>query len=536
MEWKSDFKKAIESFKYSKYDEALISLNRALEHGGREHYVVFDSRSAVYSKIGELRLALLDAKKVISLAPTRWQGFSRAAHLFLQFNRFVEAQKMADAALKRLPADDLKNRASLLALIGEIKTARSRVTCHLATLPNELISEIFHYLVDFNPINVLLISKISGHLRNVALNTPSLWRTLVLTKKSPVRKSAWWIERSRGRIRELSLRRSLLEENRWTLENIKGILWDHLRILRLEDFDLTQVLEKHAQVGQLPSLEELELRDKLLDTSRDRFIIRFSHLRRLKLEGSITSLPDKFPSTLRYLSLQRIPERCLDRIFSLLASNPHLEALCLDTTFAEFWKTPTTVISLPYLTTLEICCLPQLFRFLTFPTLAVLRIKKNANIDMIIQSLVENGTGLLTEISVISCAVSNALFLQLLSMNPLLQSLVLNHLAYTANPVLEALAPPSQAGALCPALTHVDFSNCPDVQTGPLARLVKSRLAIEKETTPEGESSVRRPAPIDVIKVDGCPRIDAEFIPWFRQRVQTFSCIYMTKKAASWKR
>ncbi|KAL0069826.1 hypothetical protein AAF712_003096 [Marasmius tenuissimus] len=534
MDWKKDFKKAVQCFKSSKFDEALEYLNKAIDNGGHEEHVVFDSRSAVYAKLGETRLAILDAKKVIQLGPARWQGYTRAARLFFQVNRFAEAQTMADAALRRVPPDDQKNRTSLLSLVSEIKDTRRRTTCHINTLPYELLSEIFQYLVNLDHTNTLLVSRTSKHFRDIALHSPALWGTLVLSNKSPVRKTSWWIEKSKGRIKELHIRRGVLDDSKWALDLLEGIQWRNLRVLRLEDIDLTDYLTKHKDVdGFLPSLEEIDIRDKLLDTSRDPFVSQIaSQARRLTLEGSYVKLDRLTSTSLTHLTLRRTTGCHSRDLPALLAANPDLQELCVDVILAETRAPPSSRIALPNLKTLEACSPTQIFQCLSAPALTVVRVRQSMNIDPFLTNLIQNNTTLLTELSIMSCGAATPIVLELLRMNPSLNTLVLN--LASANPVVEALA----SSTLCPALTHIDVSHCPDIQTGPLHRLVKSRLAVEVDSeTLSGEgTSSQRPAPIDTIRVDGCPRIESDFIPWFRQRVPTFSCVYMTKKAASWKR
>jgi len=93
---------------------------------------------------------------------------------------------------------------------------------------------------------------------------------------------------------------------------------------------------------------------------------------------------------------------------------------------------------------------------------------------------------------------------------------------------------------LCPHLAHVNFSNCPDIQTGPLLRLVKSRLTPLTTTTEaaneEDAQVIPTLAQIESIVVDGCPQIEPNALPWLRANVRMVSCVYMTKKAATWKR
>ena len=42
--------------------------------------------------------------------------------------------------------------------------------------------------------------------------------------------------------------------------------------------------------------------------------------------------------------------------------------------------------------------------------------------------------------------------------------------------------------------------------------------------------------PISELILDGCPEIEAEHLPWLKERVKRFSCVYLSKKAAGWKR
>ena len=41
---------------------------------------------------------------------------------------------------------------------------------------------------------------------------------------------------------------------------------------------------------------------------------------------------------------------------------------------------------------------------------------------------------------------------------------------------------------------------------------------------------------IQTLIVNECPRVEADVLPWLRGNVPRFSCRYMKKKAASWKR
>ncbi|ESK90443.1 f-box domain protein [Moniliophthora roreri MCA 2997] len=533
MERRNDFKSAVAAFKQGRLEESLKLMSQALENGGNQQHIVYDSRAAVYEKMGKIREALMDAKDAIRLAPARWQSYTRAARLFLQIRRFDEARRMLDIALTKIPSDDQQNRATLASLGDEIREARRRFSCHLAALPVELLAELFQYLVDKDAVSILMICRVCRHWRNIALNTSSLWQTLVLTNKSPIRKCRTWIERSKGNILELQLRKTLLNVPDWKLNHLMGIQWDQLRVFHLEDLDFypDEFLEATENLQLRPRLEELDVSDSGASPSRDILITRLGDtVQRLTLQKVCVTLPFQFASnSLVSLTLRDIPLHSMDAIYTVLENNPLLESLVLDTPLGAFLNPPPSKITLKHLHILESTGRTQmLFDYLNLPALRRVCVKQTITIDPVLKCLLESGSRSMEELSIASCTLSNTLMIDLLRANPLLESITLNYLASTSQAIIEALASSPLDAILCPALKNVDISHCPDVTTGPLMRLVKSRrLSVEN-----GISDVQ---PIVTIKADGCPGIEASFLPWFRERV-TFSCVYMTKKAASWKR
>ena len=87
-QWKDAFSKGIASFRSQQYEQALASFSevsrnnfckmhtltiaQAISLGGNEASV-YDSRAAVYEKLGKKKEALLDSKQVIYLAPDLWK-------------------------------------------------------------------------------------------------------------------------------------------------------------------------------------------------------------------------------------------------------------------------------------------------------------------------------------------------------------------------------------------------------------------------------------------------------------------------------
>ncbi|KAJ6559105.1 hypothetical protein DFH09DRAFT_1316868 [Mycena vulgaris] len=211
----------------------------ALLVGGDREYTVYDSRAALYERQGKSKNALQDVKNVIKLAPAHWQGYARASRLFLGVRKLDEATTMADMALSRLDPSDSKRRQKLNELKQEILEHRRRQVYHFGKLPVEIITVIFEMVVDLDWSQVLTIWSVSKHWHIIALNTPNLWSTLVLTHRHPVRHAQRWVKRSKGRVRELSLRSTL---PRFTV-NLDGLHWDHLRLCKLGgDHDIAEYM------------------------------------------------------------------------------------------------------------------------------------------------------------------------------------------------------------------------------------------------------------------------------------------------------
>ncbi|KAJ3894273.1 hypothetical protein GG344DRAFT_41332 [Lentinula edodes] len=501
MEWQEPFKKAVAYFKRSKYGECLRLLNYALENGGRDQYAIYDSRAAVHEKTLRLREALLDVKEAIRLAPNRWQCYSRAARLFLLIRKFEEASKMVDIALQKIDPSDDKNRATLVALQSQVIESRKRLSCHVGMLPVELLSSIFQCMVEEEPVLVIKISRVCRHWRTVALGDAALWSTLVLSKKDPNRKGKYWIQRSRGRIRELCLRRTLSDKVDWSLEKLGGIQWDYIRTCQLEDIDILKQLEKAGALHVISQLETLVIRDKLMD-SREEFVSYLSdNLRHLTIDGALHV----------WLS--------------------DLQSLVVNSPFSAFSEYPEATITLAHLTVLDYCSgSTQLFKFLRLPSLQVISIQSCVQTKNVIQCLLDSGTSQLKSITFDSCAhLPTSELIRILSSNPFVASLTLKKFGGgTITPILDMLGSSEQ---LCPALTHLDLSSCSEVSSHLLIRIVISRIpAVVESLLSQNKETPGRPRveKIHSLIVDGCTGIDSDTIPWFRERVPHFS--YVTRQ------
>ncbi|KAF9030658.1 hypothetical protein BDP27DRAFT_1436223 [Rhodocollybia butyracea] len=483
MDWQEPFKKAVSYFKQSKYGECLRLLNYALENGGQNQYAIYDSRAAVYEKNLRFREALLD--RVCSS----------------QSVKFDEASKMVDLALQKLSPSDPKNHPVLIALQSQIVESRKRSTCHIGVLPAELLSIVFGYMVQDDAVHVILVTRVCPQWRAVALGDASLWSTLVLSNRNPSRKSTLWIQRSQGRIRNLILRRALLDRADWGLEKLNGIQWAYLRSCCLEDVEILEQLEKVDASCVISQLETLEIRDKLVD-SREKFASHLgNNLKHLTLD--VTRLGRR---------------RFMEDLFLLLAQNPSLQYFAFDASYDSFNTRPAETFQLSHLTVLEFSrdrpsCSGS-FDFRHWKHFLKTQGLKSLTFD--------------------SCAhLSSSELLRILSSNPCLESLTLNRESGIAAPVLDSLAHPT----LCPNLSQLDLSSCVDVTSQLLVRVVKSRLGSSQ--IPAGGAEEKQPVVEEIcsLTVNECPGVATDALPWLRENVARFSCVYyMSKRAGSTRR
>lgn len=194
---------------------------------------------------------------------------------------------------------------------------------------------------------------------------------------------------------------------------------------------------------------------------------------------------------------------------------------------------------------------------LSLPRLLSLRLSRlTGNLDGVLQHLLSITTiAHLEEMIIDRCPIGNVgLVAKVLCVATGLRSVQMTYVA-NGGEVLEALArppPPNDApedsdssnttdpGVLCPQLTSVDFSHCPDVSDGPLVRLIKARnvttSAVAAGDAEDSSSAGPKIAQLRSVVIDGCDKVDASILLWMRNLVPHVSCLYATKKLAGWRR
>ncbi|KAI8990474.1 hypothetical protein BD414DRAFT_577234 [Trametes punicea] len=570
--WRAPFTKGVSHFRAEKYREAIDCFSEALKIGG-DDLAIYDSRAAAYQKLGKLKEALQDAKCVIDLQPDRWQGYARSARLFLQARKYDAASRMAELALERLPAEQLRRREELVTLQSEIESAReamrklaSQRAYHFGKLPVEIAMNVFSIVLEQDHAFVVVLAQVCKNWRTAILNAPVFWGVLALGGHRPKRKVKLWRERARDRFRELAILKTFTDYLP-VFDELRAVPLDSLRVFRLEGHRLDWLLVSMPMllarifatldtfVMQLPSLQPLKL------CSTD---VRNFNWRVLRLTNvGVLDLPDAAKRSTRLESL--FLEKCLyphqwTEFLLLLHYNPtlvHLELSSFGSSFAENplanEEDPPAAITLPNLISVRIensdSVANKLLPRLVAPSLQSLHISVHPQrLDPCMTWLAGGPAATLTTLSIQRSPVKARLLSDVLIAAMALESLQLTHVCEVALPVIKLLATPigvsiphraeftpeewSARRVHCPGLRHLDVSHCPDVTSSSLIALVRLRLP---ELEPGTRPAVLPVRPLESLVIDGCPDVDADVLPWLRSVVPSVSCIYMTRKNAMWR-
>jgi F-box/TPR repeat protein Pof3 len=516
----------------------------------------------VYDRLGLPKDALRDAKQVIALAPRRWHGYARSARILLKAGKSHSALLMVDLALDRVATSDTRRRADLtrlkeVALCSCNGNADNKeLQDPFLRIPVEILAMIFEHVVFRDPAMVITLSSICSQWRAISLNTLSLWGTLVLSSKHPSRKARIWIERSNGRIRELVVRSGLARDLEWSFSQLKGMSWDVLRVCRLEVHPFFPQLRKDLLSGMLCGLDDLQISlhsgivkvNQFLESFTDSSLLTLT-LWNVVLEGSV--LTSRFTKLTSLVVSPANPCKA-DDILDVIEANPRLQNLVLDFRQPVIPSSPrlvsTPFIELTHLAISGLVRMSDIFDNLIFPSLRSLHLVHSLSTDSAFAHLVPS---VLVELRLRACVVNPALLIGFLRSAPLLQTLELTRLDITplvAEALVVTLRPadshidgsasrPTHSDVpICPSLLHLDFSHSNNLQAGVLVRLVKSRLTSMAGPSPVSNADqveeIAKPpvAQIVSLRIDGCPRIDAEALPWLRKVVDAVSCVYINNK------
>ncbi|KAH0828038.1 hypothetical protein J3R83DRAFT_3688 [Lanmaoa asiatica] len=342
MTWKTTFDEGVACFRRGALEEALNHMSQAAELQSSA-FIIYDSRAAVHEKLGNLRAALLDSKRVIDLAPDRWQGYVRSARLFDLLGKYGSAIKMADHALSRLRSEDVQRRTQLVELRERAVTAQAAAEKQrlsqiaqssylLGKLPVETLVDIFIVLISEDHTWAVKLSHVCGHWRQILINTPSAWQTLVLSKKHPLQKAKLWKQRAKNRIARISVTISPLDRAS-VFTQLQELSWDDLSSLRISGeafIELHQMLSDISIPHTFSKLGELTL---LECTSANQLSCCLSgpnwKLRTLQLDGVICMM-DEWWQRIQQLKELHLTGSIGRFSMGVFTANPSLERLVLN--------------------------------------------------------------------------------------------------------------------------------------------------------------------------------------------------------------
>ncbi|KAF5339016.1 hypothetical protein D9611_008810 [Ephemerocybe angulata] len=446
---------------------------------------------------------------------------------------------MVDAALKRLKGDETKRRDDLSTLKNDIAVAEEdyirRTTNHWTHLPVELFADIAQMLVDEDIKHLIPLSHVCKDWRRVVEDSAGLWSTLVIGRARPWAKAERWVKHSKGVIHSLVVPYESHERGKWDGDGLSGIRWDQLRAFKAEHWNLCSHLKAIGlEPGVLTSLTRYdytnEVRTPQIPPFHSSWPIQHLALAHVKLSQPLIDLLEGSIVTLS-LSRMSFPS-------SGVQLSGSLESLVLDSTDGPAFKElPDELPDMHHLTLRQMGKHTLSLLLVKMPYLTSLRLHDCSSIKSEhLESLGKKSSGHLTTLVLDSVAIDSPKHLvNFLRSNPQLTTLeltrmhgvvaVIEALASTENPSDSSEAEPVQA--MCPKLNHLNLSNCQELGTGPIFRLIKSR---------NGAS-----APVDDVEkisaliLDGCEKIEAEWLPWFRKHVGRFSCVYWTKKSGRYR-
>jgi hypothetical protein len=229
---------------------------------------------------------------------------------------------------------------------------------------------------------------------------------------------------------------------------------------------------------------------------------------------------------------------------AILRTTPQIESIRLKAVVFGTMELPSdhsNIVNPPilnYLTTLVLdnALGSGVILFLDIPALQTLRLSglPSRYIEPQLRYWISTSPKFLSEFSMNNMVVDNSLLLDLLQTSPKLEVLCLNNMFNGCNAIIQSLSKPISAiseethpSCLCPHLRHLDVSHCPDVETSVVQELVKQRVtlssAAEREAIEHEETQIRVNR-LEVLKMDGCEKVDLRWLPWFIEHVPKVSC------------
>lgn len=450
---------------------------------------------------------------------------------------------MVDHALSHLRPEDAQRHSQLAelresAVTGQAAAGKQRLlqkSYLLGKLPVETLVQIFTLLIDEDHTCAVKLSHVCGHWRRILINTPSAWKTLVLSKKHPLQKAKLWKQRAMNRIACISVATSGLDRSSIFAE-LQDLSWGDLSSLRIsrEAFDeLHDILSGFSLSHTFSKLDELTLLDCMHWHDQLRCCLSGPDwkLRILRMSGVIHMMDAWWQriQQLKELHLKGPVTRFSPLVFT---ANQSLEKLVLSSSRnlqvdLDMNATPTSMSNLKSIECRDVLNPFDVLRAISAPSITRFSMSTATMADETLLHIASRPS--LVELHIANCSLSPTTLPTLLSSTPNLETLQVSAIHAVVNELFQFLTPKtvdSLPGLPCRALKHIDVSQCSDLTTSSVYAFVKTRTQYASESI----ASTEKCAVVVSLKVDGCPNIEPDMLPWFRSKVAQFSCVYTTRK------
>jgi F-box/TPR repeat protein Pof3 len=558
---------------------------------------LYDALASALEKLGLVKDALKDTQRSIKLQPDRWEPYARAARLFLLIEKPKPALSMLALADERLStvstSVDLTATRKREAAIQGLSALRNRANgalaeekdkllrCPISVLPVELLEAAFTELAALEQRQAVILSHVCRHWRDLCLKKPSLWHSLHVDcrdMKQAKRKIETWLLRSRGYVSSLEfVGRGPHGEHRSLMSYLAPLSWARVRRMSLSETSpllWTQFSDALAQVCDARStgnLVELELSWDRAEPARPLTLVvqdisqddevdshRQHHLKSLSLRD--LNINDLAASALTTLKLCNVLCSLRDQqTYDLLVASPGLQELWVENCMFRLQLPPNHLpIAFHGLKDLRLSANglagSHPLDVFTAPALEILRISPAHRSEVALKEFANRSGGLplLQELGLRKWSLHGPDDMESVMRTCIqLRTLELGEMADGTRLFLSWLAQRNEGTLMCPRLKHVKLVSCADLSTSAVLNLVKAHSGgpsslSDAPSQPvsstlqgsrrEGARPSQEVSRISSLVLDGCPLVEAESLPWLRQQVKHFSCRYMTKKQASYKR
>lgn len=452
----------------------------------------------------------------------------RASRAFSALHQHDLAIGILETALERIqPTDDKKIseltslRDSAIIAKYEFQREQSARINHITKLPVELLLHIFALNVHSLSVSPVILSHVSSVWREIIWNSRSLWSSLTLTDRKPIAKATFWVKRSQGIIKllRISLEGGLdqvlaLLVNPDALESIHLTIPETAsqRFRHSAQYLVQNIAAKPYEFHVNGGITELDFhlqQEGIQGTlALDSGVLSPERLKKLSLVYA--SFPWTIERVTNLVSLEL--SACIidpDFLIPLLEQSPLLEKLDVRSIEPVWTSNRRTRLLLPNLTILKVVN-DVFLNMLEVPALQVLHVSLIAFSDCFGQLSPPNPP--LVELCVSECTRASE---ARIPTPKTLQRLHITKMDMKIGDFLDSLCIPDPIGELpCPMLQDVDVSYT-SVTDSSIIRLIKALNGTE--VIGGGLKS---------LKMDICPGVNSDSLPWIRSKVPLVSCVY----------